>query len=477
MKFPGGSKEEIDPYYLFMISFSQALFSSGYPVPQVLSRLGSQRYFSPYNRYYKRISNLVNGFGYKVSVAIGAVLVQVSIRPFKEFLVRLSQAISYGDDLVEFLGRELKTSMSFFEAVSSRKQESMNTFLSLYGTLNSALVFLIVDVTVLAVLYGIGLRLIVLLSVAVALVSLMMTLVVYMLYRPYARMIFPRHAYVGSVVVGAVGLVLVFVGRSPQTAVAAGAVMLAVGAYYRLIEGAIERVEEDYLVFVRYFSRTFDVVRNVPEAFLGVLRGELGAVRGLVKKAYNRVMLGVDKRVVFEIMSEESRSHMVSMSNTVVSSTLEAGGNLAFIGENLAQLLELLFNIRKRREQNGRTFETTIYTLQLTSSAVGGALIAIVGVFSKLFQAIATYNIFPTGNVDMGQVSFIVLMVLLVLCFTNGFTIAVAYGKPTPLSVYYIGVLLIITVVSYEVTLTLTNSVFSSLFSPGGLVQPPLPGT
>jgi len=85
-------------------------------VAEVLKRLGSQEYFSPYHHYYKRISNLVNGFGYKISVAISAVLSQVSIRPFKEYLVRLSQAISYGDDLVDFLGRELRTSMAFFEA-------------------------------------------------------------------------------------------------------------------------------------------------------------------------------------------------------------------------------------------------------------------------------------------------------------------------------------------------------------------------
>ncbi|MEM3795157.1 MAG: flagellar protein FlaJ, partial [Thermoprotei archaeon] len=138
MRLSRESKDEIDPYYLFMIAFSQALFSSGYPVAEVLVRLGSQQYFSPYHRYYKRISNLVNGFGYKISVAIGAILNQVSIKPFKDYLVRLSQAISYGDDLVVFLGRELKTAMAFFEAVNSRKQESMNTFLALYGTLNSA---------------------------------------------------------------------------------------------------------------------------------------------------------------------------------------------------------------------------------------------------------------------------------------------------------------------------------------------------
>jgi flagellar protein FlaJ len=473
MKLSFEMKDEIDPYYLFMIGFSQALFSSGYPVAEVIRKLGEQRHFSPYHKYYRRIGNLVTGFGYKISAAIGAVTGQVRIKPFRDYLLRLSQAISYGDNLVEFLNRELKTSMAVFQAVNDRKQESMNTFLALYGTLNSALVFLIVDITVLAVLYGIGTSLIAVLSLGVVLVSALMTLVVYVLYKPYARMVFPSHAYIMSVAVGSVAAAVVWLTRSPVWVAVSGAGMLALGGYFRTVERGIKKVEADYLIFVRYFSRTYDVVKNIPEALLGVLRGELGTVRALVKKMYNRITLGVDKRVVFDVMSLESRSNTVSMSNSVVSSTIEAGGDLGFVGENVSSLLELLSNMEKRRDQNGRTFETTVYTLQLTSSAVGGALIAIVSVFASLFQAISVYDVFPVSQVSISVVEVLVFMVLLFLCYTNGVTVVVAYGRPLPMAVYYIGVLLLITVGSYEATLTLTHSLFSSLFQPGGVVQPP----
>ncbi len=71
----------------------------------------------------------------------------------------------------------------------------MNTFLSLYGTLNSALVFLMVDVTIMSVLFSIGTDLIILLTVTLGVVSGMMTLVVYFVYKPFAKMIFPTRAY------------------------------------------------------------------------------------------------------------------------------------------------------------------------------------------------------------------------------------------------------------------------------------------
>jgi len=456
-----------------MLNYTLALFSSGYPVAEVMKRLGSQSYFSPYHKFYKRISVLINGYGYKIKSAVSSTLNKITIKPFKEFLIRLTQAISYGDDMAQFLEQELNTSLASFQAVNERKQESMNTFLALYGTLSSALVFLIVDITILAVLYSIGESLINLFTVAVVLISLMMTLVVYAVYKPYAKMIYPPHIYLISTVLIGVTAFLILFQREPFIAVFSGIVLLGLGAKLRFEEAKLERLEKDYLVFVRYFSRTFDVVKNLPESLLGVLRGELGLMKTYVKKMYNRTLLGIDKLLIFKLMSTESRSHLISMGNTVISSTIEAGGDLGFIGENLSRLLQALYNIRQRREQNGRAFETTMYTLQLTSAAVGGALVAIVGVFINLFSSIAQYSIFSLGSVNIQQVQTIILLVLIFLSYTNGFTICVAHGKPLPICIFYIGVLLLITVGGYEITLILTQRIFTTLFSPNGVLAPP----
>jgi flagellar protein FlaJ len=466
-------KDEIDPHYLFMATFSLALFSSGFPVEEVLHRLGSQQYFSPYDGYYKRISNLVSGYGFKISAAVTNTLKLVGVTPFKQFLIRFSQAISYGDNLVDFLSRELETESTIFRAVNERKQEGMNTFLALYGTLNSALVFLIVDITILSVLYNLGASFVVLLSVAVSMVSVLMTLVVYVLYKPYAKMIFPRHGYAMSVAALVSSAVLITVFRTPLTIFVSGVGLLCLGIYFKLNERTIDRIERDYLVFVRYFTRTFDVVGTLKHSLLSVLRGELGTMRDIVKRMQVRSDLGVDKIKIFRIMGEETKSHMVLMGNAVLASTLEAGGNIGYVGEKLSSLMEMLLNIRGRREQNGKTFETTVYILQGTSAAVGGALISIVDSFVKLFSSLATYSIFNVGNANIPEVEFLVLMILVLLSYTNGFAVSIAYGKPMATSVFYIGLLLALTLVSYEAALLLTNSIFSSITLSGQLTQPP----
>lgn len=452
--------------------FSLALFSSGFQIEEIIRRLGAQSDFAPYNKYFKRISNLVSGYGFKISSAITDTLREVKITPFKEFLVRFSQSISYGDDSVEFLERELATSSTIFQATNERKQESMNTFLSLYGTMNSALLFLMVDFAVMGVLYDLGTGAMSLIAVGLAITSAMMTFVIYILYKPFARMIFPTHGSLLSIAAITItgGMILLF--HDFAVIFASGLALICLGIYFRVMEHAEQTLEKDYLVFVRYFSRTFEAVGTLGQSLLGVLRGELGSMRPIVKKMHIRSQLGIDKRRIFKTMSQESKSQMIMMGNSVIGSTLEAGGGVGYVGDKLANLMEMILNIRSRREQNGRAFETTIYTMQLTSAGIGGALISILGVFTKLFSAMGT-EIFSVSNVNTTQMRYLVLLLLVVLAYTGGFAITIAYGKPQAMSPLNIGALLIITVVVFEISTVLAQSIFGSLFSTQGLTSNP----
>lgn len=466
------TKSEIDPHYLFVMIFSLALFSSGYMIEEIIRRLGTQSDFAPYNRYFKRISNLISGYGFKISSAIANTLREVKIAPFKEFLIRFSQSISYGDDPVEFLERELATSSAIFQASNERKQESMNTFLSLYGTMNSALVFLMVDMAVMGVLYSIGSGALSLIAVGLAITSALLTLVIYILYKPFARMIFPAHGSALSIVAITVSVVMILLYRNFVAIFLSGLGLICLGIYFRVMEHAEKTLEKDYLVFVRYFSRTFEAVGTLGQSLLGVLRGELGSMRAIVKKMHIRSQLGIDKRRIFKIMSQESRSQMIMMGNSVIGSSLEAGGDVGYVGEKLANLMEMILNIRIRREQNAKAFETTIYTMQLTSAGIGGALISILGVFTKLFANMSS-EIFPIAQVGTSQMQTLVLLLLVVLAYTGGFAITIAYGKPQAMSPFNIGILLVITVVIFFVSTVLAQNIFTSLFAPQGISSVP----
>ncbi len=248
--------------------------------------------------------------------------------------------------------------------------------------------------------------------------------------------------------------------------------LICLGIYFKIMERAEEKIERDYLVFVRYFSRTFVAVGTLKHALQGVMRGELGSMKPLVKRMQNRSELGIDKRRLFKMMSAESRSQMVMMGNTVMGSTLEAGGDVGFIGNTLSILMEMILNIRIRREQNARAFESTVYTMQMTSAAVGGALIAVMGVFVTLFSQNSTYTVFDIGQANIPALTFDILVLLVILSYTSGFTICVAYGKPLALSIFHIGILLVVTIASFEIAHQLASGIFSGLFQPGGVGTP-----
>ncbi|MCL5068204.1 MAG: hypothetical protein M1368_07620, partial [Thaumarchaeota archaeon] len=187
----------------------------------------------------------------------------------------------------------------------------------------------------------------------------------------------------------------------------------------------------------------------------------------------NRSKLGIDKRRIFNIMSGESRSQMVYMGNAVLGSTLEAGGDVGYIGNKLSELMEMILNIRIRREANAKAFESTVYTLQLTSAAVGGALIAVVGVFASLFNSTTMYSVFSFGTTNVPTMTSDIIILLVILSYTSGLAICISYGKPLALSIFQIGILLIITIVSFEITYNMAQGLFSSLFANGGVTSTP----
>jgi flagellar protein FlaJ len=187
-------------------------------------------------------------------------------------------------------------------------------------------------------------------------------------------------------------------------------------------------------------------------------------MRPLVMSAYNRIEFGIKKSIVFELMGEESGSVLILMMNRVIANTIEYGGNIRHIGDILAKVGTSLLNIRAKREQNGRAFEASVYALQASSSAIGGTLISLLGIFEKIFSFDIISNIFTLGKVNISLISLLILFILIVISFANGIAITIAYGKSIYSGMYFIGILMIITVIAFHLSYIMTSGIFSSVF-------------
>ncbi|MCG3109717.1 hypothetical protein L3N51_02012 [Metallosphaera sp. J1] len=457
-------QDEVDSKFIFLVAYILALFTADLPPENIIVTLSGLKYFGEYSKTFSRLATLIHGYRYKFSTAINIMSSKVYIKPFREFMIRFSQALSHGDEMISFLNREIDMTLNDFNADMNRKIESMNNFLAIYGSLSSSLVFLMVNLTLVSILFDVGTSALYLLSLAMVAVIGLLTLVVYMLYRPEVYVILKRNEKLVGVVGVTLAGIIMLLQRNYISIAIAGGVLIGTGIFFRTKERRLSTLERHYVAFVTYFSRTYHVVSNLMDTFLSVMRGDLGSMRPLVTSSLNRLKFGVKKSLIFEMMGEESGSVLILMMNRIISATIELGGNVKEVGETVSRIGTTLLNLRARREQNGRAFEASVFAMQGASSAIGGSLLALIQVFETIFSSNAINTIFTLGQVSIPQLSLLLLAILVALSFANGISIAIAYGKTFYSSLYFVGILLIITALSFHFTYVLTQGIFSGIF-------------
>lgn len=458
------SQDEVDSKFIFLVAYMLALFTADLPPENIIVTLSGLRYFGEYSKTFSRLATLIHGYRYKFSTAINIMSSKIYIKPFREFMIRFSQALSHGDEMISFLNREIDMTLNDFNADMNRKIESMNNFLAIYGSLSSSLVFLMVNLTLVSILFDVGTSVLQLLSLAMVAVIGLLTLVVYMLYRPEVYVILNRNEKLVGIIGVALALSIMLIQRNYISVAIAGGALIGTGIFFRMKERKLNMLERHYVAFITYFSRTYHVVNNLMDTLLSVMRGDLGSMRPLVTSSLNRLKFGVKKSLIFEMMGEESGSILILMMNRIISATIELGGNVKEVGETVSRIGTTLLNLRARREQNGRAFEASVFAMQGASSAIGGALLALIQVFETIFSNNAINTIFTLGQVSIPELSLLLLAILVALSFANGVSIAIAYGKTFYSSLYFVGILLVITALSFHFTYVLTQGIFSGVF-------------
>jgi Archaeal flagella assembly protein J len=445
-----------------------SLFSAGLSPEEVVFALSKDGFFSPYSKYFSKVSNLIKGYRFKFSTAISKTIKSIKSRYFKEFVFGFSQAVTYGDNMESYFSREIEVALNEYNSAMFRKIESLNNFLSIYITLNSSLVFLLSSITILALLYESGEYLVNLMLLLALTVITNMTLALYFIYKPESYINYKLMDKLLFLAVISVILVFSVLGNYFLIAIL-GAMAFVIGLWFKLKEDRIWNLERNYVLFVRYFCRTYTIVGNIYESFSTVLRGDLGRSKELIKNAQVRLNYGVSKRKIFNLISEESKSILVGMVNKILISSIEVGGKMGDVGDILGKIGDTILNLRLRRDQNGRAFESSVYALQTSVSAIASSLIYIVSFLSQLFSLPFTGNIFQFTPLDLNTLQVYFSLILVSLSISNGIGIAIAYGRSLNYSLYFIGILTMISSIAFHIVFILVQGLFSSLNIPSNV--------
>ncbi|HET8720031.1 MAG TPA: flagellar assembly protein FlaJ, partial [Candidatus Nitrosotenuis sp.] len=372
-------------------------------------------------------------------------------------LMKLAQVIRLGDTLRTFFADELKSTLTTYVIVYERKLENEKLFLEMFYTLMSTAAFMIAANSIMSMLMGQENSEQILLMSFIG-VAASMSAFVFMMYIMFPRdklgyasadedLKFRLKIYMTVGAGAGIGTVLLFTQILPTTLAIgiAGAPLLYPGMLARKMEQKVKQLNDWYPQFIRHFGEIYATVGSVGGALEAVLRSDFGPLQENIQRFKNRIKHRVEQKMAFELLSRDTGSQIIANGNEVISYAMDKGGNLNVAGNNVSDITVKINELRAKRTQTAKTFETIILVLHALTLAVFGLMNKLTGIFFDLVNTVDVSN--DTLQLTPIDPQFMALMMPLMILMTSSISamaLKVAQGGLYKTVFYHMGLLIII---------------------------------
>jgi archaellum biogenesis protein FlaJ (TadC family) len=221
-----------------------------------------------------------------------------------------------------------------------------------------------------------------------------------------------------------------------------GIAFLVPGFFAYKLETFVTKVDENYPTLIKGLGESMASSSSLQGALSYVLYLELGRLKNLIKRAFARVKLGVDNTKTLSLLSSETASHNVYMSNKIFLDAFSYGADPLEVGKILGNNSVRNLQFRKKREAVAKTIAATTFLLQPITVALLTTLTFLTAFFSRTLMSVPqifTFGGIPTEMIKIGNVFMILLTTVL-----NSLTLKEARGGFWGTSLLYAGVLLML---------------------------------
>ena len=480
----------MDISLLFLLAHMYAV-STGRPARRRLFELNTV--IGGYGRYQvvlRRIAVLAVEWGYGFVRATRLYASRVVNEAFRGFLIRLSEVLRTGDDVVRFLRVELGTAIRQFNSNYVRSIDMLRIFLGLYATLMSASVFVILTFTILTLFVGGDTRLfivsMVVLTVIIGVFALLAGMIVPedpLIYKPrgsnHPRLRRLRAATLAALAASmAAGPAAYMATRDPMYTILAFALpAVAPGVVALRLEAFVKSINRFYQVFVRSFGLTYSVIPNFASALASILAADYGELTPFIRRLYARITNGVDPHLAFRLFAEETLSMDVVRGTNIIVDSIDAGGDPSEVGIMLNDLLIRLNDLRIDRDRVTRTFEAVVYMMQGLVAAISSAIVNILVLFGDYYSRlsgltrvspeVAAYLPFHITIPDMNMVSWAIALFLTALIIVNSVVISRVRSSLFEISLLHTALLTAVTVAGVKSMELAARALIAPLLFPG----------
>ena len=405
-KFSLSDLKKNDEKFLYFVTFLYSI-STGEVLVIDLVKTAQHSAYGKYSQAIKDAYRLGVGWAYGMATALEMVAITVSTDKtdqLKQLMVKFAQVVRLGDELKIFFKAELKSTLLNFTIVYERKLENQKLFLEMFYTLMSTATFMIAANSVMTMLTGADSAEMILVYSLFG-VTFSMGMFVFMMY-----MLFPRDklaytteaddlkfrikVYISIGAGAGIAMALILSEVVPLTLVVgiSLAPLFYPGLLARKMEKNIKYANQWYPSFIRHFGEILATVGSMGQSLDSVLRSDFGPLQKHVIALKNRVKNKVAQDMCFDLFSRDTGSELIANGNEVISASIDKGADMNDAADQVASITIKLNELRAKREQISKTFESIIIILHVLTLAVFGLMHKLTSIFFELINAVDVSN-------------------------------------------------------------------------------------
>ncbi len=443
--------------------------------------------YSSYGKYsdaFRDAYRLGVGWTYGMAKSLEMIAMKVSrdsSNQLKQLLVKFAQVVRLGDRLSTYFKAELKGTVLSFAIEYERKLEMQKLFLEMFYTLMSTAAFMIAANSIMTMLTGAtSSELILVYSLFGVGISMSMFVVIMYVLFPRDKLGYSRDdvdlkfrikVYVSIGAGAGIGMALIMSQAVPLSLIVglSLAPLFYPGLVARKMEKHIKQINEWYPEFIRHFGEILSTVGSMGQALDAVLRSDFGPIQKYVISLKNRIKNKVDQRHGFELFSRDCGSEIVANGNQVVSTALDKGGDMNETGNTIADITIKINELRGKRAQTVKTFESIIIVLHVLTLGVFGLMNKLTTIFFELISSVQiSNNAFPLSPIDPAFMEMILPVMILMTSVLSAVAIKVAQGGLYKTVFYHIALLAVLgSITTFAMDILMTDFLEASILDFG----------
>ncbi len=466
--------EGVDTEDLFLLIHLYALTSSGVERKEAIDLVSmDERIYRRASKILRFVGTLVKKWGYDTVSALVMASRRARRMFTKNFLERLSQIVGSGADLVSFLRSEVEGTLALYKSQADKTFEAARILFSLFSTFMSTSVFILANLIIMAMLLGGGDYLAIISSIGllISLTALAMVVIVMMPREPMAvsgtkiDKTITRYMVL-SILLG-LSLFIFAYYIYPYTMIfpmiMLSLPMIIFGRLILRIESRLMKYDDAFPIFIRSLGYILSVVPDMRQGLATILRGSLGILHSSISTLRRRLMMGVQLERAWNIMLDEIGSRLCLFSGRVMIQTFVYQGDVRGIGKMLGDAMEAINDLRKKRIQMARAFESTLIMLHLLASAILGLVSSLVTLFSQIL-GLTEQRIIVISPISSDTIFSINMVTIITLAIVDGLVARASYPGSIKGAVYQIGVMLALGWIVFTITTNMLITIIEDLF-------------